>query len=70
MDEEADKMQKTEHGRIFKAHPSEIDHEAFRTELDKLLQMADRGDPHLEDQIRTIVPNFKHLHNEDGTHMM
>ena len=70
MDEEADKMQKTEHGRIFKAHPSEIDRDSFRLELGALLSMADRNDPHLEEQIKKIVPNFRHLHNEDGTRMM
>ena len=70
MDEEADKMQKTEHGRIFKAHPSEIDRDTFRLELGALLRMAETGDPHLEEQIQKIVPNFRHLHNTDGTRMM
>ena len=70
MDEEADKMQKTAHGRIFKAHPSEIDRVRFRVELGTLLELAELNDPRVEDQIKVLVPNFEHRQNEDGTRIM
>lgn len=70
MDEEADKMQKTAHGRIFKAHPSEIDQVRFRVELGMLLELANIDDPRLENQIKVLVPNFEHRKNGDGTRIM
>ena len=70
MDEEADKMQKTAHGRIFKAHPSEIDQVRFRVELGTLLELANIDDPRLENQIKVLVPNFEHRKNGDGTRIM
>ncbi len=70
MDEEADKMQKTAHGRIFKAHPSEINRVRFRVELGTLLELAECDDSRLEQQIRVLVPNFEHRQNGDGTRIM
>lgn len=59
MDDEQDKMVKTAHGRIFKAHPSVIDHETFLEQLYDLLTAAQNNDSSVTEKIRCIVPNYR-----------
>ena len=47
-----------------------VDRVRFRVELGTLLELAAMNDPRVEDQIRVLVPNFRHLQNEDGTRIM
>lgn len=59
MDDEQDKMVKTAHGRIFKAHPSVIDHDVFLEQLYDLLTAAQNNDRSVVEKIRCIVPNYR-----------
>lgn len=59
MDDEADEMVSTEHGRIFKAHPAQINNQLFMTQMDELIKAARGNEPNVVDRIHLMVPNFK-----------
>ena len=61
MDDEQDKMVKTAHGRIFKAHPAQIDHDTFQTKLEALLDTAQEEPQKVIAELHELVPNF---HND------
>jgi FlaA1/EpsC-like NDP-sugar epimerase len=57
MDEEANKMETTAHGRIFRAHPAKIDIIAFWRDVDTLLLTAQKqGD--VRSAMKKLVPNY------------
>lgn len=58
-DDEKNAMEKTAHGRIFKAHPEPIDPEVFGDQLDELSELALANSAAVVDCIREIVPNFR-----------
>ncbi len=60
MDDEEDKMVKTAHGRIFKAHPASIDHDAFVQKMNALLDAAQSNDDSVIPLLQELVPNFHH----------
>jgi len=59
MDEEADKMQTTAHGRIFRAHLASIDREQFHARLTVLFCAAD-GDGDVREALSRLVPNYRY----------
>ena len=65
MDEEADQMQTTAHGRIFRAHPARIEREQFRGKLEALLCVGDGGED-VRAALACLVPNYRY-HKENAT---
>ncbi len=64
-EDEKNAMEKTAHGRIFKAHPDPIDGESFLLKLKELNKLADLNSSAIVDCIKDIVPNFKHEDKEE-----
>ena len=58
-DDEKNAMEKTAHGRIFKAHPEPIDPEVFGDQLNELCELARMNSSAVVDCIHEMVPNFK-----------
>ena len=58
--EEMDAMEKTAHGRIFKARMEPVDPELFRERLDELCELARMNSDAVVDCISELVPNFRH----------
>lgn len=63
--DEQNAMERTAHGRIFKAHPEPIDGEAFKEKLDELYELAEMNSNGVLECISEIVPNFRHAVNEE-----
>ena len=63
--DELNAMEKTAHGRIFKAHPEPIDDEEFNEKLEELKKLAELGRSGVVDCIGEIVPNFHRAANEE-----
>ncbi len=57
--EEQKAMERTAHGRIFKAKPEPIDSEVFNEKLEELYELAEMNSPAVVECIAEIVPNFK-----------
>ena len=57
--EEQKAMERTAHGRIFKAKPEPLDNEVFREKLEELCELAEINSPAVVDCIMEIVPNFR-----------
>lgn len=62
-DDEQNAMEKTAHGRIFKALPEPVDAEAFDDKLAELCELARMNSSAVIDCISEIVPNFDHKEN-------
>lgn len=62
-DDEQNAMEKTAHGRIFKALPEPVDAEAFDDKLTELCELARMNSSAVIDCISEIVPNFDHKEN-------
>ena len=62
--DEENAMEKTAHGRIFKAHPEARDTDEFRIKLDELNALADMNSTGVIDCITELVPNFVHQTHE------
>lgn len=58
MDEEQDKMRRTEHNKIFVAPPRNIDLEVFYQQLQDLIAAAAHNDEAVVQQLQKIVPTF------------
>ncbi len=58
MDEEQDKMRRTEHNKIFVAPPKKIDLEQFYHQLEDLAAAA-ASDSEVVRNLQIIVPNFR-----------
>ena len=58
-DDEQNAMEKTAHGRIFKARPQPIDPEVFKDQLDELCELARMNSSAVVDCIREMLPNFR-----------
>ena len=59
MDEEADKMRRTEHNKIYVAPPKDIDLAVFYDRLQALIAVAaEYNDAEVVKQLQAIVPNF------------
>ncbi|MBO4848122.1 MAG: polysaccharide biosynthesis protein [Clostridia bacterium] len=58
--EEQDAMEKTAHGRIFKAHPDPIDSLSFLEKLKELRELAELNSTGVVECIAEMVPNFHH----------
>lgn len=58
--DEMNAMEKTAHGRIFKAHPEPIDSEVFDEKLEELISLAEINSKGVIASIAELVPNFKH----------
>jgi len=63
--DELNKMEKTAHGRIFKAKPEQLDAAEFNDKLDELYKLAELGSSGVVDCIADILPNFHHAENEE-----
>ena len=63
-EDEKNAMEKTAHGRIFKAHPDPINGEEFLTKLKELKKLSDMNSGAIVDCIREIVPNFRNEKEE------
>ena len=63
--DELNAMEKTAHGRIFKAHPEQIDSTVFWEKIDELLELASMNSRGVIDCIAEIVPNFSHGEKEE-----
>jgi len=57
LDEEAEKMQITAHGRIFRAHFADLDGERFRGKLETLIAAA-AGQGDVRQALLALVPNY------------
>ncbi|MBR0135391.1 MAG: polysaccharide biosynthesis protein, partial [Clostridia bacterium] len=64
-EDEQNAMEKTAHGRIFKAHPEPIDSEEFKEKIEELCQLAEMNSNAVVDCISEIVPNFNHMTNSE-----
>ncbi len=64
-EDEQNAMEKTAHGRIFKAHPEPIDSEEFKEKIEELCQLAEMNSNAVVDCIAEIVPNFDHMTNSE-----
>lgn len=62
--EELNKMEKTAHGRIFKAKPEPLDSEEFNEKIEELHKLADLGSDGVVECISDILPNFHHAESE------
>ena len=58
MDEEQDKMHRTEHNKIYVASPKDIDLARFYDQLQQLFAAAETNDEAVVAQLQCIVPNF------------
>ncbi len=58
MDEEQDKMRRTEHNKIYVAPPQNIDIGRFYEQLQCLFQAAEHNDEGVVEQLQQIVPTF------------
>jgi FlaA1/EpsC-like NDP-sugar epimerase len=63
--DELNAMEKTAHGRIFKAHPEPVDEEVFGDKIDELIALAEINSSAVVECISEIVPNF---HHDDNAH--
>ena len=63
--DELNKMEKTAHGRIFKAKPEPLDSEEFDEKLKELGELAEMGSDGVVDCIAEMLPNFHHAENEN-----
>ena len=63
--DELDKMEKTAHGRIFKAKPEPLDSEEFDEKIEELQKLAELGSDGVVDCIQDILPNFHHAINDN-----
>ena len=58
MADEAGEMDKTAHGRIFRAHPAKVDEKSFDRKLDELIRAAASNNDDLIARLKDIVPSF------------
>lgn len=58
MDEEQDKMRRTEHNKIYVAPPKDIDIGLFYEQLQSLIRAAEHNDEGVVEQLQQIVPTF------------
>ena len=58
MDAEADKMQRTDHNKIFVAPPLQIDLGVFYQQLLQLEEAAEHNDDKVVTQLQNIVPTY------------
>ena len=58
--EEEKAMERTAHGRIFKAKPEPVDEEQLREKLEELYELAKLNSAAVVECLEEIVPNFKH----------
>ena len=58
MDEEQDKMRRTEHNKIFVASPRDIDLAVFYQQLQDLAAAAQHNDEGVVDQLEKMIPTF------------
>ena len=58
MDEEQDKMRRTEHNKIFVAPPREIKLDEFYQQLQELFRAAEHNDDHVVAQLQKMIPTF------------
>ena len=58
MDEEQDKMRRTEHNKIFVAPPRNIDLAAFYEQLQTLAEAAEHNDEGVVEQLAKMIPTF------------
>jgi FlaA1/EpsC-like NDP-sugar epimerase len=58
MDEEQDKMRRTEHNKIYVAPPQKIDTDVFYAQLERLFRAAEHNDEQVIEQLQQIVPTF------------
>ena len=58
MDEEQDKMRRTEHNKIFVASPRQIDLAVFYQQLQELAVAAEHNDEGVVDQLEKMIPTF------------
>ena len=58
MDEEQDKMRRTEHNKIFVAPPRNIDLAVFYQQLQELSQAAEHNDDKVVEQLEKMIPTF------------
>ena len=58
MDTEADKMQRTDHNKIFVAPPLQIDLATFYQQLVRLEEAAEHNDDHVVQELQSIVPTY------------
>ena len=58
MDEEQDKMRRTEHNKIFVAPPRNIDLAVFYEQLQALAEAAEHNDEGVVDQLEKMIPTF------------
>ena len=58
MDEEQDKMRRTEHNKIFVAPPRNIDLAVFYEQLQALAKAAEHNDDGVVDQLEKMIPTF------------
>ncbi len=63
--DEQNAMEKTVHGRIFKAFPEPIDPEVFNDQLNELCELARMNSSAVVDCIHEILPNFKNGNDND-----
>ena len=59
MDEEQDKMHRTEHNKIYVAPPKNIDLAVFYDQLQDLFAAAEANDDGVVEHLQRIVPNFQ-----------
>ncbi|MBR3383478.1 MAG: polysaccharide biosynthesis protein [Clostridia bacterium] len=64
-EDELNDMEKTAHGRIFKAHPLQVDPDEFSERLSELCELAEMNSNAVVDCIAEIVPNFTHKTTEE-----
>ena len=58
MDEEQDKMRRTEHNKIFVAPPRDIKLDVFYQQLQDLFQAAEHNDEKVVQQLQKMIPTF------------
>ncbi len=58
MDEEQDKMRRTEHNKIFVAPPRDIDLDVFYSQLQALAHAAEHNDEGVVTQLQKMIPTF------------
>ena len=57
-------MEKTAHGRIFKAKPEPLDSDEFNEKIAELQTLSELGSAGVVQCIEEILPNFHHAENE------
>ena len=58
MDEEQDKMRRTQHNKIFVASPRQIDLAVFYQQLQDLAAAAEHNDDGVVKQLAAMIPTF------------